>query len=338
MMKISGLYALGVFVVAGVLPVAAYAEESYMVESTVLKDHKSSFATVEGVDTIPARARISGTIASLSVTEGDAVKAGDEIALVGDDKLALQVKSIDAQIQALKAENSRAQAEWSRARALMKSASISKSAYDGARAAAKAASSSLEAQQAQRAVIEQQMADGRIFAPVDGRVLNVPTTIGSVIMPGEAVATIATADYVVRLKLPERQMRFLKVGGTVRLEGDDVSGISKDKSAGEGRIKLVYPQIQNGMVMADAVVPGLQNFYVGQRVLVSVPTTERKAIIVPDKFLMTRSGMDYVHLKSKDGKVYQVPVQRGDVDPNVADHVEILSGVREGDVLMMPQE
>ena len=64
-------------------------------------DLKAVFGQVESRDVVPARARIGGTVTSLSVEEGSAVKAGDVIARVVDDKLALQLNAVDARIKAV---------------------------------------------------------------------------------------------------------------------------------------------------------------------------------------------------------------------------------------------
>ena len=64
-------------------------------------DLKAVFGQVESRDVVPARARIGGTVTSLSVEEGTAVKAGDVIARVVDDKLALQLNAVDARIKAV---------------------------------------------------------------------------------------------------------------------------------------------------------------------------------------------------------------------------------------------
>ena len=62
------------------------------------------FATVESISVVPARGRIGGTIVQLNVREGDPVTRGQAIAAIGDEKLALQMKSLDAQIDALQAQ------------------------------------------------------------------------------------------------------------------------------------------------------------------------------------------------------------------------------------------
>ena len=79
-------------------------------------DEKAVFATVESISVVPARGRIGGTIVQLNVREGDPVKSGQAIATVGDEKLALQMKSLDAQISALQAQSDQAQIDFDRTR------------------------------------------------------------------------------------------------------------------------------------------------------------------------------------------------------------------------------
>ncbi len=306
-----------------------YAQD-YRVNVETIKDQKIVFATVESKDQVAARARIGGTIVKLNVKEGDEVKAGDEIALVGDDKLALQIKTLDAQISGLMAQAAKANADLKRVQSLIGSGSVSRSELDAAKAAASSNDNALKAAQSQREIIEQQVTEGKILAPSNGRVLQVPLTNGAVIMPGEAVATIAADSYILRLQLPERHARFMKVGDKVRLAGNEMGS----QHYKEGVVTLVYPGIENGRVIADAEVDGLENYFIGERVRAWISTGNREAILVPAGFIATIAGIDYVSLKSGDGKTIQVPVQRGHVvEENGAEMIDILSGLKDGDIL-----
>lgn len=313
----------------GALANLAQAQE-FTVKSREIADQKMVFATVESVDRVAARARIGGTIVSLDVREGDFVNAGEEIALVGDDKLALQIKTLDAQIAGLEAQDARARADLKRIQTLISSKSVSQAALDAAKATASGAANELKAVKAQRQLIEQQVTEGKILSPADGRVLQVPLTAGSVIMAGENVATIAVNSYILRLQLPERHARFLKAGDPVRLED----------SKKTGKIVLVYPEIDNGRVVADAEIEGLENYFVGERVRVWVSTAERDAYLIPESYIITRSGVDYVSLKT-DGTILEIPVQRGharDQEGNGNGLIEILSGLHDGDILVGPKQ
>ena len=89
-------------------------------------DEKAVFATVESANVVPARARIGGTVVELAVKEGDEVKQGQIVATVGDEKLALQMKSLDAQIAGLEAQLAQAQTDLDRAEDLFRKGTIPK--------------------------------------------------------------------------------------------------------------------------------------------------------------------------------------------------------------------
>jgi RND family efflux transporter MFP subunit len=296
-------------------------------------DEKAVFATVESSNVIPARARIGGTVARLGVKEGDKVTQGQVLASVGDEKLILQMKSLDAQIAGLEAQLAQAQTDLTRAESLFERGTIPRTRLDEARTAHNVANNAMKARTAERAVIQQQLTEGDVLAPAAGRVLKVPVTAGTVILPGETVASIAEQNFVLRLRVPERHARFLKVGDLVRIDGRELG----QSAPLFGKIRLVYPQIEDGRVVADATVAGLGDYFVGERIRVWVSGGERAAFIIPAAFIITRFGVDYVKVQ-KDGATIDVPVQRGRTHPrpNMPDGVEILSGLKAGDQLVQP--
>ena len=103
--------------VFGVAPpgAAEAAAVVFVVTSAAVPDQKAVFATVESRRVVPGRSRIGGTVAAIAVKEGDHVDLGQVIATVGDDKLALQMKSLDAQIAGLEAQVAQAQTDLTRA-------------------------------------------------------------------------------------------------------------------------------------------------------------------------------------------------------------------------------
>ncbi|MDQ7250078.1 efflux RND transporter periplasmic adaptor subunit [Dongia sedimenti] len=312
----------------------AFAADTFTVAPVTLTDEKAVFATVESVNVVPARARIAGTIAELTVRQGDRVERGQVIGTVGDEKLVLQLRSLDAQIAGLKAQLAQANIDLDRAQRIFKTGAIPKQQLDQAQTNVDVASNSLKAQTGQRAVVEQQLTEGQVLAPSSGRVLTVPVIAGTVVMSGEPLATIAEQDFVLRIRVPERHARFLKVGDPIRLDGE-AAGLAESD---QGTITLVYPRIEDGRVVADAKVQGLSDYFVGERVRVWVSGGERRSFVVPAAFVTTRFGTDYVTLRLADGKTIDAPVQRGR-DAALADipeGIEILSGIAAGDVLVRP--
>jgi RND family efflux transporter MFP subunit len=313
---------------------AAIAEQTFVVAPKTVADEKAVFATVESTNVVPARARIGGTVVELAVKEGDGVKQGQKLATVGDEKLALQMKSLDAQIAGLESQLAQTQTDLDRAEDLFSRGTIPKTRLDEARTAFNVASNALKSRTAERSVIQQQVTEGSVLAPTSGRVLKVPVTSGTVILAGETVATVAEQNFVLRLRVPERHAQFLKAGDPVRIDGEEIG-----KSGAQfGTIRLVYPQIADGRVIADAVVADLGDYFVGERIRVWVSAGERTSFIVPGSFVATRFGIDYVRIGEDAKSAVDVPVQRGRnlPSPDMPDALEILSGLKTGDVLVRP--
>jgi RND family efflux transporter MFP subunit len=312
----------------------AIADTIHTVGLETLVDQKAVFATVESPNVVPARSRIGGTIASLAVRQGDTVTQGQVIAVVGDDKLLLQINSLDAQIVGLQSQLAQAQADLTRAETLLRQGSGPRTTMEQARTAVEVATAVLRARTAERAVALQNLQEGQVLAPVAGRVVTVPLTKGTVVLNGDTIATIGEQPFMLRMRIPERHALTLKVGDPVTVDPTQL-GASEVTT---GKISLIYPRIEEGRVVADAQVADLGSYFVGDRVRVWIDAGTRPGFVVPASFLITRFGLDYVRLRRADGSFNETPVQRGIAQPTQAsaDGIEILSGVAAGDVLVKP--
>jgi multidrug efflux system membrane fusion protein len=317
--------AAATLLMAGLLSTAA-AEQT--VTRQQVDDRKAVIATVEPIRELVARARIGGTIVALSVREGDQVAAGDRIALVVDPKLALQIQALESRIQAQSAAREQAQIDLNRIEQLRTSGTVSQAQLDQARTRLNMAERTYLALRSDREVVEQQSTEGAVLAPASGRVLKVPVSVGSVVLPGETIATLATDNYILRLQLPERHARFIKAGDEILVGSRGLQQQDRE-TLRPGRVRLVYPQIDQGRVIADAEVDGLGDFFVGERTRVYVATGKRAALLVPAEFVYRRYGVSYVKLKDGTEVVIQpgLPVEGG---------IEVLSGLNEGDEVVRP--
>jgi hypothetical protein len=105
----------------------------------------------------------------------------------------------------------------------------------------------------------------------------------------------------------------------------------------EGHIVQIYPEIQSGRVIADAEVPDLGNYFVGERTLAWISAGKRTTVAVPADLIFKRYGLDYVRLAEADGETSDVVVQLGHspaVDQDTS--IEVLAGVKPGDRLVRP--
>lgn len=314
-------------IIAWGLPGIAHALGPLEVRQVDIADRKATFAQVQSVRETVARARIGGTIAELGVDDGSAVSAGEKIAVITDPKLKLQIAAVDARIKSLESQEQSASTEVDRATALRKQGVASQARLDEARTAYDVIVGNLAATRAERDLVRQQVIEGDVLAPASGRVLKVKVTAGQVIMPGEQIATIATENYLLRIYLPERHARFMKVGDKVLVSDRGMLELADART--EGHVRKIFPELDHGRVVADIEVAGLGNYFVGERTLVWVSAGTRKTIIIPPEYIYRRFGLTYVNRKDAGDTVVQV-------GQTLAEGIEILSGVRPGDVLLAP--
>ncbi len=297
------------------------------VKKQIVDDQKAVIATVEPIRQLLARARIGGTIIRLNVREGDRIDSNGEVAMVVDAKLALQMQAMDERIKSLDAQRAQARIDYERVAELLRRGVSTKTQLDQAKTGLDVAERQFAAMRSDRDVIVQQASEGVVRAPAAGRVLSVPVSEGRVVLPGETIATLAEDRFILRLALPERHARSLRAGDKVSIAARG----EKEGSEGlrQGTIRLVYPEIQGGRVIADVAVEGLGDYFVGERTRVYVSTGSREAILIPQSALFRRAGVTFVKLAGG----FETVVQPGEIR---GEAVEILSGLVEGDTVVTP--
>ncbi len=312
-------------------PGLALAASEQAVEQREITEWKAVFGRIEARDLIPARSRIGGTLVSVDVTEGSAVAEGEVIANIYDPKLDLQLDSVQGQIDALLSQLQNAETELKRGEDLLQRGVTTAQRLDALRTQVEVLQNQIEATRAQKRVIEEQAAEGAVLAPIAGKVIDVPVTRGSVVMPGEAIAQIGGGGFFLRLAVPERHAAYLQEGLEIRIGADGQSQT--------GRLAKVYPQIENGRVVADVEVEGMSSDFVNARVLVSLPVGQRSALLVPADRVETRMGLDFVTVRGPGGTPVDRAVVLGEAHPvDGTPMVEVLSGLTEDDVLVTGHE
>ncbi|MBS0385012.1 MAG: efflux RND transporter periplasmic adaptor subunit [Proteobacteria bacterium] len=300
------------------------------VHAVIAPDFKTVSAIQTNRDVGDARTRIGGVLQRLLVHEGDQVRRDQLLAVIADQSLSLQAQSGAANVAAAEAAAERARADQRRYQILFDRGFLAQASLDQFNANARAAEAQLRAARAQAGALAAVSDQGRVTAPADGRVTRLPIPQGAVVLPGDVVVAISSGARVLRIEIPEADAGGLVQGQPIRILSED------DTQAPQtALVRQVYPAVDNGRVVADLDASGFGVGFVGARVRVLVPTGQRRAFIIPGRYITTRFGVDYVHLV-RQGEIMDVPVQKGARSPfgNMQDSVEILSGLREGDQIV----
>lgn len=309
----------------------------FVVKATTIPEMKAVFGQVESRIVIPARARIEGSVRELHISQGDEVAEGQALAMVVDDKLVLQLNAADAKIEALNSQLENARIQLERAQQLRATGSGTQATLDQAKMQFDVTTNQIAAAKAEKTVIEQSAREGTVAAPATGRVLTVPVTLGSVIMPGEEIARIAPGPYYLRLSLPERHAAEIVQGSDVIVGKRGLTQLSdQHPTTHRGKIVKVYPEIVDGRVMADVEVEGIGDYFVNERTLVSIPVGKRTVLAVPPAAIWTLHGVDYVRVIAPGGNA-DVAVIIGEAFENDGERrIEILTGLRDNDRIALP--
>ena len=305
------------------------AAQAFTLEPSEVTEWKAVYARIEARDRIPARARLGGTLVELQVTEGDLVESGEPLARIVDQKLDFQMSAIDAQLQALDSQLKNAQAELERGEELLQRGVTTAQRLDALRTQVEVYSNQIEATKADRRVLEQQVTEGTVLSPLTGRVLDVPIAAGAVLAFGETVATIGGGGFFLRLAVPERHAGTFREGDKIQIE---------TQGASEGTIARIYPQIENGRVIADVEVDGLDDAFVDARVLVRLPVGKRTALLVPADAVETLSGIDFVSVAEGGDTVKRAVVLGEEQTVDGEAMVEVVTGLNGGEDVVTGDE
>ena len=254
--------------------------------------------------------RASGTITSLTIKQGDTVKAGDVILAMdsAEKKIAVDAAS---QVVAQK----RAQADATEA--LAKKGNVAKLQLDSARADLQNAQSQLESAKAE-------LERTQVIAPFDGLVDKISVENGASVQQGAAVATFLSLDPIVATgEISERNLSQIKIGSpaTVKLVNGAVADgtvryISRDASAATRTYR-----VEVAVANKDGAIPA------GMTAEVNLMSDAVKAIKLPRSAVtLNLDGAIGVRAVDKDNKVVFLPVELIDDATNAI----ILTGVKEG--------
>ena len=305
---------------------------------------------------------IAGTLATLKVTDGQAVKAGDALATLDDAALKAavaqakaQVGQADAQAKAAEAQLAAASAQRDAARALprdtdaqaaARSAAIraADAAAEAATAAQDAAGAAQSAAAVVRATAEANAAKGTITAPVAGTVTFPVLAITSMDGTGPRAAPGASVSPAVPLFTITD---LTQVVFAAQVDEADIGGVAPGQDA---RVTLdSYPGTDFTGKVSQVATSSVTTKTGGVAYVVKVPLTAGdgrlrlgmsgdaalatatvpQALVVPAQAVLTDGGAKYVYtIADAPTRVVKTPVVLGAATDTLA---QVTSGLAAGD-------
>ena len=288
---------------------------------------------LRAVDSAVLKAKVAGELKSLTVREGDSVRAGQLIGEIDSTELLWRLRQAEQTAAAAKAQLEITRRALENNRALVGQGFISATALEAAQSNDAAAQANLQAAQAAVELARKALADAKLLAPISGQVSQ------RLAQPGERLAVDGRIVEIVdlsRLELeaavPAERALELKTGAKAQLqvEGREVMAtlvrISPAAQSGSRALPL-YLRLDD--------TRGLRH---GMFARGTLAVASREALLLPQHALRIDRARPYV-LAVKDGQVRAVTVETGAsgealIDGRRQPAVEIRAGLAAGELVL----
>ena len=295
----------------GALPVKAM-----VVKPRPLEDNIFTTGTLLANEEVELRPEISGRVVGVYFDEGAAVRKGDLLLKIND-------RELQAELKRKRLEESLSADEERRKKALFDINGISREEYDKVLTA-------YDMVKAEREIIESQLAETEILAPMNGTVGLRYVSEGSYVTPSSLIATMQNIDTLkVEFSVPEKYTGRFAPGTPVRVLVDKDGGDYQGKIyAVESKVDPATRTLKARAVMANPgrrLLPGA--FARVQITLQRIPD----AIVVPTGAIVPELDGERVFLY-ENGKARSVAVTTG---IRTDREIQIVEGVKPYDTLII---
>jgi membrane fusion protein (multidrug efflux system) len=286
------------------------------VKSESIGDRIEAIGTLNANESVTVTAKTQGIIRSIAFDDGQTIKKGEEIAAIdaGEQDAALNVELANLEQQ---------RKELTRIQSLATSNNIALSRLDEMTAAVKKAEANVAAARVRST-------DRRIIAPFSGIVGTRRISVGALVSPGTAVATLDDISVVkLDFAIPETFMSSLRPGLEI-----EASASAYKSAVFKGKVVAVDARVDSATrsVNVRAIVDNEDlRLRPGMLMIVDLINDQRNALMVSEASLMPENGVQYLFVITPDNVANKVPVTIGTRRQGA---VEIVKGVKEGDIVI----
>lgn len=272
----------------------------------------SGTASLEAEEEASVATKTSGVVTKIFVEEGDYVKAGQQLAKLDGERLALELARTEVSLNKLEREYKRNEDLYNKQLISIEEYERVKSEYDNQKAAYDLAKLELDYT--------------TVRAPISGIIAQRFIKVGNTLMNNDPTFHISDFDPLLAIMhAPERELGKLKVNQVAILSVDALK-----ESTFEGKIKRISPIVDatTGTFKVTIEVndrsrqlkPGMFG-----RVQI-IYDTRLGTLLIPKQAVIEEDENTSIYVV-QDSQAFRKPIERGYTDSK---YVEILSGIEEG--------
>jgi membrane fusion protein (multidrug efflux system) len=285
---------------------------------------------VEPERTVEIFSRLSAYVKQIVKEEGAFVRENDVLALLDDKEIRISYQQAKIQLEQAKLSLEEAEANLNRSQELIKKDLISEQEFQTTEAAYKQRQLDYENRQESFKDLELQLNWTRIRSLSEGYITERLIEVGDRVNANQQVYTIEDfSPLLVRV--------FVPTSDSIKLKTDMLTEVTTEIIKGtifHGRVKLINPRVdvQSGTVKVTVEVfdetlmlkPGM---FVEAKIVIG---KKEDVLVIPRKSILFKQNKTYVFVMDRN-KVSQREIVLGLTEE---DHVEILSGLEQGEVIV----
>ncbi len=318
-------------------PVKVVLVRSIQVEEKTVPQWSEYYGFVRSRNSVDVIALVMGHIKAVYVKAGQRVKTGELLLELDPAEIRARLQAAESKLAAAQASLTEADQQFNRVKGLFPQAAT-KDELDAATARLKNAQAAAGGAKAQVDETRESLGYTEMRSPMDGVVVDKRVNPGDFSMPGlpaylgypagRILMTIYDPDALwFEALVPERYSAAVTVGAKAEIT------ISQAGVALEGKFIEVVPNVDDvsRTFMARVDLPPSPLLKLGMFGRIRFVTGEASSIKIPAEAVVARGQLDTVFLLS-EGRAQLRLVRRG---KRTADKVEILSGLKDGETLIL---
>jgi RND family efflux transporter MFP subunit len=290
---------------------------------------ESAVGTIRAVHETSIGSKILARVMEANLKADQKVQSGDVLIRLDDTDLQAKLQQAKAAVASAEASFTQSSTDEKRYAQLATTKAVSQQQYDNAITALRTAEANLQHAQAAVREVEAGLDWATIRSPIDGTVIDKKVDVGDMVTPDQLLVTLYDPK---RMQLVatvrESLTRQLQVGQDI---GVQVEGLSKQCS---GTISEIVPEAQSASRSFQVKVTGPcpAGIYSGMFGRILIPLQEEDMLVIPRQAIQEVGQLELVDVWQQ-GAVSRRTIRTGRV---IGDDIEVLSGLRDGEQVVLP--
>ena len=300
------------------------------VKSVAMENLRQFEGSVEAINKSTISAQTAGRIKSINFDVDDYVKAGETILTFHDTEHKARLVQAQGGFNAAKAQRVSMEQTFNRTQKLFKKGTVSRASLDTAKSSFDSAKARQASAQAALDQAQEQLGYTIVTAPYSGFVVERHVQLGEIANPGKPLMTGFSLEKLrVKAEIPQQYAMAIRKANTAVIYGPGGQNIKANSLT-------VFPFADpksNTVTVRIALPDGTKAVFPGMLVKTAFKVGERSSLTVPAKAIVRRGEVTGAYIIDEKGSIVLQQITAGRIGTD--DMVEILSGLKQGDVIAM---